>query len=80
MKRILAIALAAVLLLGALPAAPAAAADGDVVLANQQGTAPIYIDRDGADYDGLSLIAMAVAEDFGAITGKEQSLHHHVSW
>ena len=70
MKRILAIAMAAVLLLGVLPAAPAAAADGDVVLADQKGAAPIYIDRDGADYDGLSLISMAVAEDFGAITGK----------
>ena len=46
-----------------------AAEPAGIVLADASSAAPIYIDRDGADYDGLSLIALAVAEDFEAITG-----------
>ena len=75
MKRILACVLALAMMLGVLPAVSAAEPPtGTVVLADSNGAAPIYIDRDGADYDGLSLISMAVAEDFGAITGQSSKV------
>ena len=68
-KRILSVLLALAMLLSVLPAASAHAEPGGIVLADGAGAAPIYIDRDGGDYDGLSLVSMAVAEDFEAITG-----------
>ena len=41
----------------------------EVVLATSSEAAPIYIDSDGGAYDGLSLVAEAVADDFEALTG-----------
>ncbi len=40
-----------------------------VVLATQENAAPIYIDVNGGAYDGLSLIAEAIASDIEALTG-----------
>ena len=67
--RTLAALLALVMLLGLAPAPVARAAEDGIVLADQVKAAPIYIDRDGADYDGISLIAIAAAKDVGAVTG-----------
>ena len=67
--RTLAALLALVMLLGLAPAPVARAAEDGIVLADQLKAAPIYIDRDGADYDGISLIAIAAAKDVGAVTG-----------
>ena len=74
LKRVLSVLLALAMLLAVLPAASAQAASGGIVLADQSGAAPIYIDRDGGDYDGLSLIAMAAAEDFEAVTGSRSTV------
>ncbi len=41
----------------------------EILLATEQTAAPIYIDKNGAAYDGLSLIAEAVADDFEALCG-----------
>lgn len=41
----------------------------EIVLASQESAAPIYIDKSGSAYDGLSLIAEAVADDIEALTG-----------
>ena len=41
----------------------------EVILATANNAAPIYIDPNGAAYDGISLIAEAVADDFEALSG-----------
>ena len=41
----------------------------EVVLATTEKAAPIYIDSKSAAYDGISLIAEAVADDFEALVG-----------
>jgi len=46
-----------------------------VVLADSKGAAPIYIDRDGRAYDGLSLIGPAVAGDIEAVSGQRPKVY-----
>lgn len=41
-----------------------------VILANSKAAAPIYIDRSGSAYDGLSLVAQAICDDICALSGK----------
>lgn len=45
-----------------------------VIIANQGGAAPIYIDKAGSAYDGLSLIAEAYADDIEALCGVRPSV------
>ena len=45
-----------------------------VVIADQSGAAPIYIDKNGSAYDGLSLIAEAYADDIEALCGKRPDI------
>ena len=73
MKRILSMFLALALVLGLVPASAVAAdtgREGEIVLVDAAGAAPIYIDKEGPAYDGLSLIAEAVAGDIEAVTGQ----------
>lgn len=73
----LSLVLALILVLGLVPASAVAAdmgAEGDIVLADASGAAPIYIDASGPAYDGLSLIAEAVAGDIEAVTGQTPAI------
>ena len=50
---------------------PEATAGDGVVLADQTGAAPVYIDANGPAFAGLRLIADAVAGDIEAVTGQK---------
>ena len=75
MKRVLALLLALTMVLGLMPAMSAAAAEDAIVLADSRSAVPIYIDRDSDDYDGLSLVSLAVAGDFEALTGSRSKVY-----
>ncbi len=47
---------------------------GSVVLGNAGFAAPIYVDKNGAAYDGLSLIAEAYADDIEALCGSRPEI------
>lgn len=47
---------------------------GDIVIADENGAADIYIDAEGEDYDGISLIAEAFAGDVELVTGKKPAV------
>ena len=53
---------------------PTSQADGTVILANQEGAAPVYIDANGPAYAGLRLIGDAVADDIDAVTGQRPAV------
>ncbi len=46
----------------------------EVVLATTQSAAPIYIDPKGSAYDGLSLVAESIADDFEALVGSRPEI------
>ncbi len=76
MKTLLSLLLALTMVLSSFPVMAAEpAAEGGIILASPSGAAPIYIDRDSADYDGLSLIAIAAAEDFEAVSGQKSEVY-----
>ena len=45
-------------------------AEGEFVIADSTGAADIYIDAAGEDYDGISLIAEALANDINLVSGQ----------
>ena len=49
---------------------PTETAGDAVILANQSGAAPVYIDANGPAFAGLRLIADAIAGDIEAVTGQ----------
>ncbi len=72
MKKALSVILAAALSSSAITIAPSAEEPEitDFVIANAGGAADIYVDPDGTEYDGLSIIADAFAGDILSVTGQ----------
>lgn len=54
--------------------APTQTTENTVILANQTGAAPVYIDANGPAFAGLRLIADAVAGDVEAVTGQRPAV------
>lgn len=47
---------------------------GDFVIADRSGAAEVYIDANGADYDGISMIAEAFANDISLVSGQAPAI------
>lgn len=76
-KRFTALISAAAVLGSVFTAASAADADnvtGDFVLASPGYAAQVYVDPDGSEYDGLSLIAEAFAKDVESVSGEKPEI------